>query len=93
MASVDSIRRNVRSLTEAEGRRYTHDDLPTGAITSSEAITAIMDHRPEGLCRVLDGMLKKDLLGDFLRKHEINADTVRRLVKILCDQRHTANLR
>jgi len=75
------------------GRPFTREDLATGAITSNEVVTTIPDQPADGLCRFLDCMLKKDVLGDFLRKHEINADAVRRCVKILCDPGRTGNPR
>jgi hypothetical protein len=91
MASGDSIRRIARSITAGEARPVTRGYLAIGAIISSEAVTTITERPLDGLGCVVDCLLNKDALGDFLRKAEINPDSVRRCVKILCDQRHLGN--
>jgi hypothetical protein len=75
------------------GRPFTRESLVTGAITSRDVVTTVGDEPGDELCRFLDCLLRKEVLGAFFKKHEIDADAVRKCVKVLCDPKRVGRPR
>lgn len=69
------------------GRPFTREELVTGAITSSEIVTTVPGDVHEEWCRLLNCLLRKDVLGSWLKRNEIDADAMRKCVKLLCQPR------
>jgi Common central domain of tyrosinase len=79
-----------RILAEGSSLRgcpFTREELATGAITNSDRISTVPEEPPENLCRFLDCILRKEVLGDFLAKQKIDAAAVRKCVTLLCEPR------
>ena len=85
--------RVVAEGSTLRGRPFTREDLATGAINTSDVVSTVPAGDPGSLCRFLDCLLKKEVLGAFLKKHEIDADAARKCVKVLCEPNRTGRPR
>lgn len=80
--------RVVAEGSTLRGRPFTREDLLTAAITSRDQISTVPGDQPsDALCKFLDCLLRKDVLGEFLRRHEIDAAAARKCVALLCERR------
>ena len=79
--------RIVAEGSTLRGTPFTREDLLTGAITSSDIVSTVPGTPNEGLCRMLDCLLRKDVLGEYFKQHKIDADAVRKCARMLCEPR------
>jgi len=79
--------RVVAEGSTLRGRPFTREEIVTGAITSTEVVTTVEENPTEGWCRMLDCLLRREVLGPWLKRNEIDADAMRKCVQWLCRQR------
>lgn len=68
------------------GRPFTREEIVTAAIVSSEVVTTAEPDPNEAWCRLLECLLQKDVLAPWLKRNEIDADAIRKCLRLLCRQ-------